>query len=653
MDLTLTREKQKNISTPEIAQPKELNKNFKILDLNEAPVNQERPFEEILKGNVILQRDIESLTAELKELEAQINAEHYTLTSSNTYKQMIVRATRIRKDNGEALIKDGSTMATIRCHELLSNTQDAIKRSLTQLSEGQIDESKWKTAQRLLLEGEQIQTDVKTELDRLTNIENKSSEEKTAGSQSVNDLCTQLLSHSSLGNSSYFKRVIKAIKAFQKLPAEEKTAEATDTLYNALDTYIESRSKGGKKTSFKLSAGAKRMDLAKKLRDSLEATYYISSKTFADTIQESGNVIKELSIDKISENITKRVDKIASIPHPEIYESIQRSTSRYEEMTKLIINKEMLKPEYVRSHKADFQKYINLIKITKKYLDEDKSNISNKFGRHMQQKANNLILNYSGLEEYVELCNKNADENTLLKARSKISSFKGDPKNLKTAKTYAARHNEKVICQTIIIEAVKNMGPLNDLTADFDRAQILIEPWKINEKGEPATEEDMKIYKENLRYFSTALIGNKAEYLVAAKELFEKMITKDFFRKKDMDKSTWESSYQLQERSVKWMSAENILKPWSKVNLNDEFSQMFPELADKISDYLNMQTTLAQSANTVFNNLVGNLITGQPFDNEESHYELDEYDIEHIDEYYTKAQEAYKMIEKKYGDVFK
>lgn len=655
MDLLQNKEQQEQINAPKNIEEETQNK-LKILDLNEAPGDQEGHFDEILKSNFILQQDIDTVTEELKELEAKISAEYDTLTASSTYKEMAKRANRIRKLNSDAIVKDGATMATIRCHELLSNTKSAIKSYLTQLSQGQFNKRQWKDAQRLLKEGSKVETDVKSELARLTFMENKSAEEKASGNQNINDLCAQLLRHSSIGNSSYFKRIIKAIKKFQELPAGEKTAEATDALYDALNTYIDIRSEGGTKTRFKMPAGAERLKLAQQLKASLVSTYYISSKSFADTVQESGTVIKELSIDKVSENITKRVDQIAGISLPEVYDSIQIASSRYEEMANLTIYKYMLKPKYVRSHKADFQKYINLINTTKKYLEEDESNPNETdlFARYIRGEARSRVSNYKNLENYVKLClDDNVDDEALSDARSNIYSFKGDPKNKSASITFGTRHHEKEKCKAIMFAAIRKMGPFNEVSADITRFQVLINPWKMNEKGEPATPKDMEIYKENLRYFSTLLLGNKEEYLVAAKEIFERMINKDFFTKKDMDKSTWESNPFLEERSSKWLNTQNILDAWKNIDLSSEFSKMFPELADKISSYSDFATSLNSASSYVFKTLVGNQIDGNSFNKEDSKYELDEEDIKEINEAYAEAQVNFKKLEKKYGNIFK
>ncbi len=203
---------------------------------NTVHTGNEQTFENNLQDNfVVSQKDIDHLTAQLKELETQITKEHDTLKNSETFKNMITGATRLWRDNGKRLVKNENTLTTIRCNELLSNTKEAIQRSLSQLSVKNSTSDQFVDAQRVLLEGYNIQPGIKVALDKITIAEN------------INELCGNLLCHSLPGNSTYFKNVIKAIKNFQKLPAGAKTTEAIDTLYAALNTYITIRSKSGKK----------------------------------------------------------------------------------------------------------------------------------------------------------------------------------------------------------------------------------------------------------------------------------------------------------------------------------------------------------------------------------------------------------------------
>ncbi len=214
-------------------------KNTNITNVN---TENEQAFENNLQDNfVVSQKNIDHLTAQLKELETQITKEQDTLKNTETFKNMITGATRLWRDNGKRLVKNENTLTTIRCNELLSNTKEAIQRSLSQLSVTNSDNTQFVNAQSVLVEGYNIQTGVKVALDKI------SIAEKPASIQNINDLCGNLLCHSLPGNSTYFKNVIKAIKNFQKLPAGAKTREATDALHAALNTYITIRSKSGKK----------------------------------------------------------------------------------------------------------------------------------------------------------------------------------------------------------------------------------------------------------------------------------------------------------------------------------------------------------------------------------------------------------------------
>ncbi len=629
-------------------------KNTNITNVN---TENEQAFENNLQDNsVISQEDIDHLTAKLKELETQITKEHDTLKNSETFKNMITGANRLWRDNGKRLVKNENTLTTIRCNELLSNTKEAIKRSLSQLSVTNSDNKQFVNAQRVLLEGYNIQPGVKVALDKITIAEN------------INELCGNLLCHSLPGNSTYFKNVIKAIKNFQKLPAGAKTTEAIDALYAALNTYITIRSKSGKKTRFKSPVGAKRIKYAKELKAALEAKYYINIDDYTPTLQESGKIIETLSMDKIQENINSRVDQMVSIQHPDIFKDEALAKERYNDICHLIITKKMLEPDFVKSHKENFQNYIAIIKKTKDYLTDDKetyktfSNAYTKYRDHAQLLHNN----YKYLENYVRLCNDNtATEDALSKARKQIKSWKHNPEYLSTAIAYYDYYMEQSKCYEIIqadidwIKANLNVKTTIHPQADVSRFAGIVKPWKINKNGLPASDRDMTIYKENLRLFSSMYFGDDKEFYVAVKEKFEQLFTECALEENDMIDSSWKDNWQIKVKSFLWLNIQNILIAHN--NDMDEaaydFAQMFPELTDKISDYSVVAESVYTASNVFFNDEIGRLEAGVGYNNLDDTTELDEEDEldpgteQRVKEYLTKAKKDYKKLKIKYGDI--
>ncbi len=685
MDLT-TIEKEKSeelnqINTVENAkiQIDDLNQSLNNLDDSNILVNNEQSFAAKLNTIGISEGELNNLTNKLIALELQIDQEHKALINSSTYQNMVAKTSKFlqddnNNDNNEenknledknkkkkdnSLIKDGSTITTIRCHELLNNTKDAIKLCLSQISPEQINEKNWKEAISLSTNGSIIQLDMADRLNKITTLENRSEDEINNAEGSINDLCSQLLSYSSWGNSTYFKNVIKAIKNFQKLPAKAKTADATDTLYAALNTYIQIRSKSGKKKNYKWPSGAKRVELADKLKDALESNYIISNKMFTADVQASADEIKKLSIDKIQTNINERVNKMAGNTHPDIINEERAAKSKYGEIYHLIITKDMLKPSYVRSHIKEFEKYIKLINKCNKDLTEDNQYASSsKIYKLYYDQADLLCGKYKGLKDYVALCkDENSTENDLYSALSKIQGWNGDPKYLDSAKTYYNHLEEQIKCQSIILDNFKNIekDKLKQISSDQDRFQALIKPWKTKDDGTPATDKDMEIYKENLRLFSTMYLGNSDEYLITAKEFIESFLTNYCFQDKDMNQKSWGKNWQMQIKALMWINIQNILTARVDKDFILEFSQMFPELADKLRDFQTVSAPLSSAFDTFFKYKVGNIFSGNGFNNLEivAQYPDDDITEVNVENQYRTAQQAYKQLKKKYGNVFK
>ncbi len=685
MDLT-TIEKEKSeelnqINTVENAkiQIDDLNQSLNNLDDSNILVNNEQSFAAKLNTIGISEGELNNLTNKLIALELQIDQEHKALINSSTYQNMVAKTSKFlqddnNNDNNEenknledknkkkkdnSLIKDGSTITTIRCHELLNNTKDAIKLCLSQISPEQINEKNWKEAISLSTNGSIIQLDMADRLNKITTLENRSEDEINNAEGSINDLCSQLLSYSSWGNSTYFKNVIKAIKNFQKLPAKAKTADATDTLYAALNTYIQIRSKSGKKKNYKWPSGAKRVELADKLKDALESNYIISNKMFTADVQASADEIKKLSIGKIQESITNRVNQMAINKHPDIINEERAAKDRYGEIYHLIITKDMLKPSYVRSHIKEFEKYIKLINKCNKDLTEDNQYASSsKIYKLYYDQADLLCGKYKGLKDYVALCkDENSTENDLYSALSKIQGWNGDPKYLDSAKTYYNHLEEQIKCQSIILDNFKNIekDKLKQISSDQDRFQALIKPWKTKDDGTPATDKDMEIYKENLRLFSTMYLGNSDEYLITAKEFIESFLTNYCFQDKDMNQKSWGKNWQMQIKALMWINIQNILTARVDKDFILEFSQMFPELADKLRDFQTVSAPLSSAFDTFFKYKVGNIFSGNGFNNLEivAQYPDDDITEVNVENQYRTAQQAYKQLKKKYGNVFK
>ncbi len=681
MDLT-TIEKEKseelnqiNTSEKTEIQINEQNQSLNNFDNSNILEIKQQSFEEKSNTLGITERDLDALKNKLIALEIQIDQEHNTLIHSSTYKNMVAKTSKFlqddnNNDNNEenknleeqnkkkkdnSLIKDGSTITTIRCHELLNNTKNAIKLCLSQISPEQINEKNWKEAISLSTNGSIIQLDMTDRLKKITTLENRSEDEINNAEGTINNLCSQLLSYSSWGNSTYFKNVIKAIKNFQKLPAKAKTADATDTLYAALNTYIQIRSKSGKKKNYKWPSGAKRVELADKLKEALESNYIISNKMFTADVQASADEIKKLSIDKIQTNINERVNKMAGNTHPDIIEEERAAKDRYGEIYHLIITKDMLKPSYVRSHIEEFQKYIRLINKCKEDLDADTQyQSSSKLYQLYFDQAKILYGKYKYLENYVELCNdKNSTADDLTDARSAIQAWDGDPKYIDSAKTYYNYLEEQIKCQSIILDNFKNIekDPLKQISSDEDRFQALIKPWKTNKDGTPATDEDMKIYKENLRLFSTMYLGNSDEYLIAAKEFIESFLTNYCFQDKDMNKKSWGKNWQMKIKSLIWINIQNILTARKDKDFISEFSQMFPELADKLRDFQTVSAPLSSAFELFFHYKVGDIFCGNSFNNYETIAQYPEEFGEKVENHYRTAQQAYKQLKKKYGDI--
>ncbi len=683
MDLT-TIEKEKSeelnqINTVENAkiQIDDLNQSLNNLDDSTILVNNEQSFAAKLNTIGISEGELNNLTNKLIALELQIDQEHKALINSSTYQNMVAKTSKFlqddnNNDNNEenknleeknkkkkdnSLIKDGSTITTIRCHELLNNTKDAIKLCLSQISPEQINEKNWKEAISLSTNGSIIQLDMADRLNKITTLENRSEDEINNAEGSINDLCSQLLSYSSWGNSTYFKNVIKAIKNFQKLPAKAKTADATDTLYAALNTYIQIRSKSGKKKNYKWPSGAKRVELADKLKDALESNYIISNKMFTADVQASADEIKKLSIDKIQTNINERVNKMAGNTHPDIIKEEATAKSKYGEIYHLIITKNMLEPSYVRSHIKQFKHYIELINKCKEDLNADKQyESSSKIYKLYYDQANLLCGKYKDLEYYVKLCNnKNSTENELYLALSAIQAWNGDPNYIDSAKAYYNHLEEQIKCQSIILDNFKNIekDKLKQISSDQDRFQALIKPWKTKDDGTPATDKDMEIYKENLRLFSTMYLGNSDEYLITAKEFIESFLTNYCFQDKDMNKKSWGKNWQMQIKSLMWINIQNILTARVDKDFISEFSQMFPELADKLRDFQTVSAPLSSAFDTFFKYKVGNIFSGNGFNNLEivAQYPDDDITEVNVENQYRTAQQAYKQLKKKYGNI--
>ncbi len=668
-----------NISEKTEIQINKPNQSLNNLDNSNNLAINKQSFDEKLNTIGISEGELNALTNKLIALELQIDQEHKALINSSTYKNMVAKTSKFLKDDNNndnneenknledknkkkkdnSLIKDGSTITTIRCHELLNNTKDAIKLSLLQISPEQINKKNWDDAFSLYTNISVTEQDMKDRLNKITTLENRSENEINNAEGNINNLCSQLLSYSSWGNSTYFKNVIKAIKNFQKLPAKAKTADATDTLYAALNTYIQIRSKRGRKKNYKWPSGAKRVELADKLKEALESNYIISNKMFTADVQASANEIKKLSIDKIQTNINERVNKMAGNTHPDIIEEEKAAKSKYGEIYHLIITKNMLEPSYVRSHIDKFKHYIELIKQCKKDLLEDNQyESSSKIYKLYYDQANLLCGKYNGLEDYVKLCNnKNSTENELYSAQFAIQGWNGDPKYLDSAKAYYNHLEEQIKCQSIILDNFKNIekDKLKQISSDQDRFQALIKPWKTKDDGTPATDEDMKIYKENIRLFYTMYLGNSDEYLITAKEFIESFLTNYCFQDKDMNKKSWGKNWQMQIKSLMWINIQNILTARGDKDFILEFSQMFPELADKLRDFQTVSAPLSSAFDTFFKYKVGNIFSGNGFNNLETVAQYPDDDITEADveNQYRTAQQAYKQLKKKYGDIFK
>ncbi len=687
MDLTINEHKnekleevnQINTSEKTEIQIDDLNQSLNNLDDSNILVNNEQSFAAKLNTIGISEGELNNLTNKLIALELQIEQEHKALINSSTYKNMVAKTSKFlqddnNNDNNEenknledknkkkkdnSLIKDGSTITTIRCHELLNNTKDAIKLSLLQISPEQINKKNWDDAFSLYTNISVTEQDMKDRLNKITTLENRSENEINNAEGNINNLCSQLLSYSSWGNSTYFKNVIKAIKNFQKLPAKAKTADATDTLYAALNTYIQIRSKSRTKKNYKWPSGAKRVDLADRLKAALESNYIISNTMFTADVQASANEIKKLSIGKIQESITNRVNQMAINKHPDIINEERAAKDRYGEIYHLIITKDMLKPSYVRSHIKEFEKYIKLINKCNEDLTEDNQYASSSpIYKLYYDQAAMLYRKYKGLEEYVKLCkDKNSTKEDLDDTLSAIQAWNGDPKYIGSAKAYYNHLEEQIKCKSIILDNFKNIkkDQLKQISSDEeDRFQALIKPWKTKDDGTPATDEDMKIYKENLRLFSTMYLGNSDEYLITAKEFIESFLTNYCFQDKDMNKKSWGKNWQMKIKSYMWINIQNILTARKDKDFISEFSQFFPELADKLRDFQTVSTPLFTAFDLFFYFKVGAIFSGGSFNNYETVAQYpDEGTEANVENLYRTAQQAYKQLQKKYGNVFK
>ncbi len=632
--------------------------------------NKKKSFNVKSEDEIVVQdSNIVHLTARLNELEAQITKEQNKLINTNTFKNMEKRANRMLSEGKEkknkAIIKDSSTMTTIRCQELLNNTKNAIKLSLSQLSAGQLNDIQKKEIDRLLEKGSLINSYVGYKVAMINTYESHSEDEIKNRNIEINNLCTQLLSYSSWGNSTYFKNVVKAIKDFQKLPVEEKTAAATDALYAALNTYIQIRSKGKTKKNYKWPSGAKRVKLAESLQKALKSNYIIGNDMFSTKVQASADEIKKLSIDKIQANINERANKMATALHPEFYRDDKLAKELYGEFCHLIITKDMLARDYVMGHKKKFQHYINLINTCKENLDADKDTYDKRSEAYKiyRNQAQLLFKQYQALEDYVKLCiNDKISDDEVAHAFYDIQSWTHMPENMSTAIAYFDYHMEQKKCYGIILDDINKLAKdkTNNLTkkeisSDVNRFSALIKPWKINEAGAPASDKDMAIYKENLRLFSSMFFSDETEFLVALKETFERICSEYILQKKDMKINSWGNNWQLKVKSLIWLNIQNIftIRNENAKKITSAFTQMFPELADKLSDFADFHSTLLFVSASYFTFNIGELTSTNSFNDA---LEIEKLEVEQdpdLLKLYTKAKGLYKYIEKKYGKIFK
>ena len=507
---------------------------------------------------------------------------------SNKLGELSKKITKVDKE-----LSFTSKSVSERCRQLLKDTASAIKVTYNSFHSNKLTNSRFLDAKLAVHDATKVVEQVSEKV-----------EEDKKQHATIEELCENIIHGVGFTYSKMYKNVVDAAKNYMKLDTTQRLESAEySQLVNAVNTYVESRSKGGTKKKYFWSSGAKRMEWMKNLQGVLKKNDYEVSteeerlKLYSEEITKEESQIEDVKT--LDLKINTRVEALAKIPHPEwIKENEfkhQKNDCMYEIM-KLYITDEKLKPDYVRSHKEEFDHYIKVINDVKSILGGYNSKtiqkIEKETGSNFMKKSFDVFNYYKELESYVKCCQDNKDEEATV-IKEKIVTWK----RKEEYREYADKFLDFELNRDTCFERILKIFPLEKyehaVAEEVLRFRTLVKTWQINDNGEPASDKDMAIYKENLRLFSSLFEGSLAEYIHVVDEKYKNYLAGDLlFDERLMDHDyVIKHCVELHEINQIYLNYQNLMAGRREIKLEEakdfakkHFNSRVEEEIDKIGE---------------------------------------------------------------------
>ena len=456
-----------------------------------------------------------------------------------------------------------------KCRLLLKDTASAIKITSNSIHSNNLTNSRFLDARQALLDATKV----------VESVSEKIEEGKTQHA-TIEELCENIIHGVGFTYSKMYKNVVDAAKNYMKLDKTQRLDSAEySLLVDAVNTYVESRSKGGSKKKYFWSSGAKRMEWMKNLQGALKEQNTLEESTEEERLQKfSKKVLEEdnqiENIKTLELKINARVEALAKVPHPEwiVQEKYmhQKNDCMYE-IIKIYITDRMLEPDYVRAHKEEFYHYIQVINDVRSIFhgfdDVTRKKWTKETGSSFPGKAMRSLKHYDKLEEYVNSCLAFKDDEAK-EIRKMVDTWKANEKYIKAANRLLEFNLDRDICYERILRIFPLEKYAHSLVKEVPRFRSVVTPWKVNEKGEPASDKDMAIYKDNLRLFSTMFEGTIAEYIYVVDKKYKDFLANTSVADENIENVDYvaEHAVELEAESKFRINYENLMKARLEVN---------------------------------------------------------------------------------------
>lgn len=221
---------------------------------------------------------------------------------------------------------------------------------------------------------------------------------------------------------------------------------------------------------------------------------------------------------------------------------------------------------------------------------------------------------YKELESYVKCCQDNKDQEAAV-IKEKLVTWKHKEYN-----DFANKFLDYELARDTCFERILKIFPLEKyehaVAEEVLRFRTSVKPWQINDNGEPASDKDMAIYKENLRLFSSLFEGSLAEYIYVVDEKYKNFLASDLL----MDERILDHDYvikhcvELTEINQSYLNYQDLMAGRREMTVEEAkafakkyFNSRVKEGIDKID---NIATVVGGYVEDIINHEMGSQYKG-------------------------------------------